>query len=187
MTYSSGKLDFSQVRLVGSNLILRPWKLVDKHSLIENANNINISINLRDQFPYPYTEKHADEWIKMTATSIFSKNCYFAIEVENKAVGGIGIMLGEDVHRCTAELGYWLGESYWNRGLMSEAVRLMKDYAFDSLPQLQRLHADPFSSNIASAKVLEKVGFQFEGRLKKSVINRNGKVLDQLVYSFIRE
>jgi RimJ/RimL family protein N-acetyltransferase len=91
------------------------------------------------------------------------------------------------VHRYTAELGYWLGESYWNRGLMSEAVKLMKDYVFDTFPQLQRLYAEPFSSNPSSAKVLEKAGFQFEGRLRKTVVNRDGNILDQLMYSFIRE
>ncbi|CAF3737315.1 unnamed protein product [Adineta steineri] len=107
-----------------------------------------------------------------TTTSTFNKNLYFAIEVEKKAVGGIGMMLGEDVHRCTAELGYWLGESYWNRGLMSEAVRLMKDYAFNSLPQLQRLHADPFSKNgnLNYSQFLREFGYT-----KRSALYPNAK------------
>ena len=76
----------------------------------------------------------------------------------------ISVELGKDIHRYTAELGYWLGEPYWNRGLMTEAVKLMKDYAFDTFPQLQRLYSVLFSNNLSSARVLEKVRFQCEGR-----------------------
>jgi len=187
MTNSGEELEVTSIRLIGVNVILRPWQLDDKQSLIENANNRNVSINLRDQFPYPYTDIDANEWLNIATISTVHRNQYFAIEVENKAVGGISIEFGKDVHRYTAELGYWLGESYWNRGLMSEAVKLMKDYAFDTFPQLQRLYAEPFSSNPSSAKVLEKAGFQFEGRLRKAVVNRDGNILDQLMYSFIRE
>jgi ribosomal-protein-alanine N-acetyltransferase len=187
MTNSSEGLEVTAIRQIGTNVILRPWRLEDKQSLIENANNHNVSINLRDQFPYPYTGIDADEWLNIATVLIVHRNQYFAIEVENKAVGGISIEFGKDVHRYTAELGYWLGESYWNRGLMSEAVKLMKDYAFNSFPQLQRLYAGPFSCNLSSTKVLEKAGFRFEGRSRKTVVNRDGTILDQLVYSFIRD
>ncbi|CAF1158383.1 unnamed protein product [Adineta ricciae] len=175
------------IRLVGDKVILRPWKSQDKQSLIENGNNYKIAINLRNQFPYPYTEQKADEWLNFVTSLTCTERLYLAIEVDEKAVGGIAISFGNDVHNCTAELGYWLGESYWNRGIMTEAVVLLRKYAFEKFPHLQRLYAEPFSSNLASTKVLEKAQFQFEGRLRKSVINRDGIVLDQLLYSFVRE
>lgn len=175
------------IRLVGNKIILRPWKSEDKQSLIKNANNYKIAINLRNQFPYPYTEQSADEWLDFVARLSSTESLFLAIETEEKAVGGIAITFGNDVHRCTAELGYWLGEAYWNRGIMTEAVVLLRKYAFEKFPHLQRLYAEPFSTNLGSTKVLEKAQFQFEGRLRKSVINRDGNVLDQLLYSFIRE
>jgi len=149
MINSGNEVEPSKVSLIGARVILRIWRSDDKHSLIENANNRNVAINLRDQFPYPYTDIDAVEWLSNTTTSTFGRNQYFAIEVENKAVGGISIECGKDIHRYTAELGYWLGEPYWNRGLMMEAVKLMKDYAFDTFPQLQRLYSVPFSNNLS--------------------------------------
>ncbi|CAF0945751.1 unnamed protein product [Adineta ricciae] len=115
------------IRLVGDKVILRPWKSEDKRSLIENGNNYKIAINLRNQFPYPYTEQSADEWLNFVTSLTCTERLYLAIEVDEKAVGGIAISFGNDVHDCTAELGYWLGESYWNRGIMTEAVVLLRN------------------------------------------------------------
>jgi ribosomal-protein-alanine N-acetyltransferase len=108
----------------------------------------------------------------------------FCIEVEGAAVGGIGIRLGHDVHRHTAELGYWLGEKFWGRGIMTEAVAAFANFSFENF-QLRRISAELFASNPGSARVLEKAGFAFEGRLKNNVI-KDGKPLDSLLYAKTR-
>jgi ribosomal-protein-alanine N-acetyltransferase len=93
----------------------------------------------------------------------------------------IGIHPGQDVHRHTATLGYWLGEEFWGRGIMSEAVTAVTDFCFESFP-LRRISAEVFANNRASARVLEKAGFSFEGRLKNNVL-KNGELLDSLLYA----
>ena len=105
----------------------------------------------------------------------------FCIEVHGAAVGGIGIRLGQDVHRHTAEVGYWLAEDFWGRGIMSETVAAFTNFCFENFP-LRRIYAEPFSNNPASARVLEKTGFVLEGRLRNNVI-KDGKILDSLLYA----
>ena len=117
----------------------------------------------------------------LEATVGFEPITIFCIEVNGAAVGGIGIHLGIDVHRRTAELGYWLGEEFWARGIMTEAVGAFTDFCFDRF-SLRRIYAEPFANNRASARVLEKAGFSFEGRLKNNVM-KDGQVLDSLLYA----
>ncbi|GHT07622.1 N-acetyltransferase [Bacteroidia bacterium] len=162
---------------------LREWQLSDAASLAENANNIKIWNNLRDAFPHPYTEKDGKEFIKM-AMALPKPATLLAIAVDGKAVGSIGLTLHSDVERITAELGYWLGEKYWNRGIMTEVVKEMLAYAFLHFP-LQKIYATPFGFNIASQKVLEKAGFEREAILKKAAI-KNGEIVDEHYYSFFR-
>jgi ribosomal-protein-alanine N-acetyltransferase len=105
----------------------------------------------------------------------------FCIEVNGAVAGGIGVRLGEDVHPHTATVGYWLGEDFWGRGIMSEAVAALTDFCFENFP-LRRISAQVFANNPASACVLEKAGFVFEARLKNNVI-KDGAVLDSLLYA----
>jgi ribosomal-protein-alanine N-acetyltransferase len=105
----------------------------------------------------------------------------FCIEIDGAAVGGIGIHVGQDVHRHTATLGYWLGEKFWGRGIVTEAVAALSDFWFENFP-LRRISAEVFANNPASARVLEKAGFVFEGRLKNNVV-KDGKLLDSLLYA----
>jgi len=105
----------------------------------------------------------------------------FCIEIEGAAVGGIGVRPGHDVHRHTATVGYWLGEDFWGRGIMTEALTAVTDFCFDNFP-LRRISAEVFSNNSASARVLEKAGFTFEGCLKNNVL-KDGKLLDSLLYA----
>ncbi len=105
----------------------------------------------------------------------------FCIEIEGAAVGGIGVHPGEDVHRHTATVGYWLGEEFWGRGIMTEAVTVVTDFCFENFP-LRRISAEAFANNPASARVLEKAGFIFEGCLKKDFL-KDGKLLDSLLYA----
>jgi ribosomal-protein-alanine N-acetyltransferase len=164
------------------HLLLRPWRSGDEESLARYANNRKVSIHLRDRFPFPYTLKDAQGWVSYAGTQNPVIN--FAIEVDSHAVGGISFMMGEDIFRYSAELGYWLGEPYWGKGLMPEAVKAVTEYGLSEL-KLKRIFAGVFESNPASARVLEKAGFQFESRMSKAVF-KEGKFLDQLIYVTIR-
>ena len=162
---------------------LRPFREGDRASIARYANNRRIWINLRDRFPHPYTPADADAWIRRVALHGPPTQC--AIEVAGEAVGGIGITLQEDVHRRSAELGYWLGEPFWGRGIMSEAVPAFTTYAFATC-DLCRIYATVFEWNPASARILEKAGYVLGGRLRMSV-TKDGRTIDQLLYARVRE
>jgi RimJ/RimL family protein N-acetyltransferase len=163
---------------------LREWQLSDVASLAENANNIRVWNNVRDCFPHPYTEEDGKQFIGMVlgkprpATDM-------AIVIDGKAVGGIGIVLKTDVERIGAEIGYWLGENCWNRGIMTEAVKETVSCVFLHFPELKKIYAPVFSFNIASQRVLQKAAFEREGILKQAAI-KNGKVTDLHYYSILK-
>ncbi|HEX6729006.1 MAG TPA: GNAT family N-acetyltransferase [Pyrinomonadaceae bacterium] len=159
---------------------VRSWQWKDRDSIVHHANNRNVWINLRDRFPHPYTVSDAKSWLESVIGRVPETN--FAIaSVDNEAVGGIGFILQPDVGYRSAEIGYWLGEDHWGRGLATEAVRAITDHAF-AHHDICRIYAHVFEWNAASARVLEKVGYVFEGRLKKSV-TKDGKTIDQLMYA----
>src|SRR5437764_2715945 len=158
---------------------IREWRPDDAASLAKHANNRRVWLGLRDAFPHPYTIEDANKFLRGSVAGLPRKN--FCIEIGGAAVGGIGLRLGEDVHRHTAEFGYWLAEEFWGRGIMSEVVLAFVDYCFKEF-SLNRLFAMPHSSNPASARVLEKAGFVLEGRLRKNVV-KDGQVLYSLVYA----
>jgi RimJ/RimL family protein N-acetyltransferase len=162
-----------------SKCVVRTFRLEDAPSIARNGNNRAIWRNLRDRFPHPYTEDDAVGYIRF----ILAKNPYhsLAIEVDGQAVGGLSLRPGEDIERVGAEIGYWLGEPYWGRGIMTDAVGLVTDYAFRAL-SLERVFAVPFTGNVASCRVLEKVGFVREGLMRRSAI-KDGQVLDQYLYA----
>jgi len=164
---------------------LRKWCLSDAASLAENANNINIWNNLRDALPHPYSEDDGKQFIEM-ALSQPNPPTLLAIVVDGKAVGSIGIFLRTDVERISAELGYFIGEKYWNRGIMTEAIKQMVAYAFANFSQLWKIYATPFDFNVASHKVLLKAGFEREAILKQAAI-KNGKIIDLYYYSIIKQ
>ncbi len=163
---------------------IRSWRWSDKDSLVKHANNWNVWITLRDIFPYPYTNENAEAWLNFACTSIPETN--FAISVDDEAVGGIGYSLNPDVFRCSAEIGYWLGEEYWGRGIATAALRALTGHIFDNHPEVQRIHAQVFESNTASVHVLEKAGYFCEARLRKSII-KNDIVMDHFVFVKFRE
>jgi [ribosomal protein S5]-alanine N-acetyltransferase len=158
---------------------IRPWSGSDAAALVKYANNRKIWLNLRDVFPHPYTRADARGFLRMVGRQ--TPTTFFAIATQEEAIGGIGVSLNQDVHRFTAELGYWLAEPYWGKGIMTEAVRKFTDSAFD-LFLLMRIYAEPYAHNAASCKVLEKAGFVLEGRLQRSAF-KDGHVLDQLLYA----
>jgi ribosomal-protein-alanine N-acetyltransferase len=164
----------------GDGFLIRPYQLADKWSLVKYANNKNISNNLRDRFPYPYTEKDAEWYINF----VLENNdpvTNFTIEINEEATGGIGFWPGEDVYRLNAEIGYWLGEDYWGRGIMTNVIRSIIKYIFENF-DIKRIYAMPFATSIGSVKTLEKAGFTKEATIHNGVI-KNGKVLDYYIYS----
>ena len=152
----------------------------DATSLAKHANNRGVSRTLRDRFPYPYGLEDAKEFLARATTGEGLERNY-CIEVDGSAVGSIGLTIGEDVYRLSAEFGYWLGEELWGQGIMSEVVPAFVNYCFAKF-SLKRMFASAYASNPASARVLEKSGFVFEGRLHKSVI-KDGQILDSLLYA----
>jgi len=163
--------------------MIRSWCDADLETLQSYANNRKIWLNLRDVFPHPYTIEDARWWIEHTSQENPERS--FAIASAEEPIGGIGLIFGDGVHRCSAELGYWLGEPYWGRGIMTRAVSALTEYALKKLP-LNRIYAEPFANNLASIRVLEKAGFQREGTLRASVI-KNGEILDQILYACLGE
>jgi RimJ/RimL family protein N-acetyltransferase len=164
----------------GSAYSLRPWRRGDVDALTRFANNRNIWINLRDRFPHPYTRADAEAWI-VSCESHAGNSMHFAIDVGNQAIGGVGIELLDDVHRRTAEIGYWLAEPYWGRGFATAAVIETTRYAFAELP-IDRMQALVFEWNPASARVLEKAGYLFEARLRRFIF-KDGRVGDGILYA----
>jgi [ribosomal protein S5]-alanine N-acetyltransferase len=163
--------------------MLRPWNDGDVAALAKYANNRNIWLNLRDGFPHPYTLENAQAFIRMAGKQ--APVTFGALATSAEAIGGIGITINADVHRLTAELGYWLAEPYWGRGIMTEAVTRFTDYVFERFGLL-RVYAEPYATNANSCHVLEKAGFALEGRLKSSVI-KDGQILDQFMYARVKE
>jgi len=167
------------MNIVLKKCVLREWQWQDKASLIKNADNIKIARMVKDRFPHPYNNTAADDWLRIVTAENPQTN--FAIVINNKAVGGIGFESQGDIFRRSAEIGYWLGEAYWGKGIMTEAVIAVTAYAFQQF-DLCRLYAGVFATNSASVRVLEKAGYLFEGRLRKS-ITKYGETIDQLLFA----
>jgi RimJ/RimL family protein N-acetyltransferase len=165
--------------LQGERCRVRPWRKDDAPSLVRHANNLNVAKQLRDRFPHPYTHEAAKDFLKFAVGAEGRTN--FAIEVAGEAAGGIGYVPGADVERYSAEVGYWLGETYWGRGIVSEALRLLTDYAFGELGFL-RLFALPFEENIGSIRVLERAGYVREGVLRASSV-KYGAPRNQVLFA----
>ena len=163
---------------------VRDWRPDDAAALARHANDRRIWLNLRDAFPHPYTLTDAAAFLA-TATAMRPAT-WFAVTVNEEAVGGIGYTLHTDVERVGAEIGYWLGAAFWGRGIMTAALRAVTVHAFRTHPDLRRIYAVPYVTSAASAHILEKVGYRLEGRMRQSAI-KDGQILDQFVYGILRE
>ena len=157
---------------------LRPLEPGDAASLAAHANDREIWLNLRDRFPHPYSLQDAETYIAMIKNQ--SPVTSFGIIVGGSAVGGISLMPGKDIERCSAEIGYWLGRVFWGRGIATDAVRALTSYGFEELG-LARVFAIPFARNPASARVLEKSGYVKEGFMRRSAL-KDGVLVDQWLY-----
>jgi len=162
---------------------VRSWRWDDQEALVRHANNRRVWINLKDRFPHPYTLADAQDWLLRAEQ--MKPESHFAITVDGAAAGGIGLTFQQDVYRRSAEIGYWLGEEFWGRGIATVCLRAVTDYAFAQFG-LCRLYAGVFEWNPASMRVLEKAGYLLEGRLRQSV-TKDGKTIDQLLYAITRD
>ncbi len=166
--------------------ILRPWgQPNDAEDVAFFANNPRIARNLRDVFPYPYALSDARTFIQSCVEKEGAGQLCRAIAVDGRAVGSVAVFAGSDVYRKSAELGYWLAEPYWGNGIMPEAVRRLCAEAFDVL-DVVRIYAEPYVTNSASRRVLEKAGFALEGILKSSVY-KNDRLIDSCIYALLRD
>ena len=170
------------MRLVLDPCEVRSWRRADAPALARHANSRRVWLNLRDRFPHPYALADAHAFLDVAEAQ--HPPTVFAIAVGEEAVGGIGLTPGTDVERCSAEIGYWVGEALWGRGIATAAVRGFSEWALAAFG-LTRLYALPYARNAASVRVLEKAGYTFEGRLRRSAV-RDGEVLDQLLYALVR-
>ncbi|SEC51949.1 Protein N-acetyltransferase, RimJ/RimL family [Tenacibaculum sp. MAR_2009_124] len=157
------------------SILLRPLQISDAAEITVLLNNKNIWDHLRNYIPFPYTEKDAKDFINMIHKEDLLQN--FVIEYNGKLSGVIGLTLQKDIYTNSAELGYWLGEPFWGKGIMTQAIKLMIEIGFSKL-DLRRIYAGVFAFNIGSMKALEKNGFEKEGVFKHAVI-KNEKVYDE--------
>jgi len=160
---------------------LRPWTPDDLESVYQNANNPNITRFMSDGFPN--TPEKWKSFIEFAGTN--SSILYRAIDIDGKAVGGIGISPNNDIHRKNAELGYWLGETYWGKGIITDAIREIIQLGFAKF-DIDRIYARPFETNFASHRVMEKCGFTLEAKLGKAVI-KDGELFDEWIYAIRRK
>jgi RimJ/RimL family protein N-acetyltransferase len=162
---------------------IRSLEHIDVEAIVKNANNREVSKYMRDSFPYPYTKENAVQWIDFVMKNYSS--LFFAIADETELIGGIGAMPQTDVHRFSAEVGFWLGQSHWNKGIITKALPVFCNYLFTNF-DFNRLTANVFEGNEASKKVLKKNGFVLEGTQRKSVFKENIFV-DHYIFGLLKE
>lgn len=167
------------------DFLLTDWKTEYISDIAKYANNKKIADNLRDGFPHPYTYEDARNYIAMCIENTGKSQLCQAIVAEGHGVGSVGVFVKDDVYRKSAELGYWLAEPYWGKGIMSRAVRQICDQAFARF-DIVRIFAEPYAYNNGSIKVLEKAGFTLEGVMKQSVY-KNGQIFDACMYAKLKE
>jgi len=161
------------------NIVLRKWRIEDADALSFLANNRKIADKLRDRFPHPYTRQDAVQWIGLQEAR--EPVTDFAVEAEGKLSGGCGLILQQDIYRCSAEIGYWVGEPYWGKGIATAAVQKLVTYISLTFPSVIRIYAEVFVNNNPSKRVLGKNGFSLESTRKKAVI-KNNILLDDEVW-----
>jgi [ribosomal protein S5]-alanine N-acetyltransferase len=165
-------------------IVLRPWAIGDASQLASIADNKKIADNVRDVLPFPYSNKDALNWLNI----ILSENNpprFFAITIDNQVVGSIGIISKTDIYRKNFEIGFFLSENFWGKGIATRAIKAATSYAFRDF-DIVRIYAESFSDNIGSRRALEKAGFRLEAILKNSII-KNGIIKDSCIYSVLKE
>jgi ribosomal-protein-alanine N-acetyltransferase len=172
--------------VVNDQVHLSEFQATDKLALIQHLNDRDI-YNRTLRISFPYTDAAADEWLALVAkiTQQQGRPVDFAIRSGNDAlIGGCGFdgfQVGKS-HR--AEIGYWLAKPFWGQGIMTAVVQRMCQHAFEEFG-LVKIIAHVFSHNPASARVLEKCGFQEEGFLRKHCL-KDGQFIDARLFALLR-
>ena len=151
------------------NCKIRKWKLSDAKDLSVAVSNKKIQDNLRNGLPYPYLEQDGIDYISSMLSANEDETFAFAITLYDKVIGSIAVFRQQNIHRQTAEMGYYIAEEYWGKGIMTEAVKQICEYVFKH-SDILRIYAEPFAHNMGSCRVLEKAGFQYEGTLRSNAI-----------------
>lgn len=167
------------------DISIKKWKIEDAEQLKNAINNEKILDNLRDGIPYPYTIENAQEFITQTLNAHKDSQYSWAILVDNKVIGSVGVFRKDNIHYKTTEIGYYIAEEYWGNGIMTKVIKEVCNYIFNET-DIIRIFAEPFAYNIPSCKVLEKAGFELEGILRNNAI-KNDKILDMKMYSIIKK
>lgn len=157
---------------------IRPWTIDDATALAQILNNRNIVCNLRDGIPFPYTVKDAIDYLANTA--IPQSYYHFCIDVNRQVAGSIAILPKNDVYRKTAEIGYYVAEPYWKRGIGTKAIGLATEYVWKNL-DVVKIYAEVFEFNKPSMRALEKNNYHLEAVRKKHVI-KNGRFWDDYLW-----
>jgi [ribosomal protein S5]-alanine N-acetyltransferase len=171
------------MEILFEGIVLRPWSISDAPKLAVLADNKKISDNLRDGLPFPYTLNDAKNWLNI----IIPENNpprYFAITLDNQLVGSIGIVSKTDIYRKNFEIGFFISEDFWGRGIATKAIKAAVSYAFREF-DIIRVYAEVFSDNLASRRALEKAGLKLEAKLAKNII-KNGIIQDSCIYSVLK-
>jgi RimJ/RimL family protein N-acetyltransferase len=172
------------MEILFEGVILRPWSITDAGELAIIADNKKVADNLRDGFPNPYSLKDAIDWLNL----ILPENQpprFFAIVADNKLVGSIGIVTKSDIYRKNFEIGYFLAEEHWGKGIATRAIKAVTSYGFKDF-DVVRIYAEPFADNPGSRRALEKAGYTLEAILHRNVI-KNGIIKDSCIYSVLKE
>lgn len=166
------------------DFMLREWQMEDLPHLVKNANSKKIAETLRNRFPHPYTKEDGEYFLYLCKSAEASKELFYAITIDDIAVGSISLSRKDDIYCRTAELGYWVGEAFWGQGVATTAVKELCSKAF-GLMDIVRIYSECVQTNYASQKVLERAGFQLEGHLRKSIF-KNGVLLDSYIYGLTK-
>lgn len=172
------------MEILFEGIVLRPWSIKDAGRLASIADNKNISDNLRDGFPFPYSVSDAINWLEI----ILPENNpprFFAIIADKSIVGSIGLVTKPDIYRKNIEIGYFLDQEFWGRGIATKAIKAATSYAFKDF-DIVRVYAEPYSDNAGSRKALENAGYIHEATFRKNVI-KNGIIKDSCIYSVLKE
>lgn len=163
-------------------IFLKKWSNSDKEGLISLCNSVNRDY-LSDRLPVPYLDNDAKRWLNMVAQCEGKEGVFRAIVVNKQIVGSISVKCKTDVYRIDAELGYMLQTEWWNRGIVTEAVKKICEMAFQEL-DIKRITAKIFQPHIASQRVLQKNGFLHEGTLQSAVL-KNGRIYGLSIYGLL--
>ncbi len=162
---------------------LRKWQSSDKESLKALCNAVDRQY-LSDRLPYPYTDSDAEWWLNMVTEAEGKSGLFRAVTVGGQVVGSISVERREDVYRIDGELGYMLLTDHWSQGIMTQAVAQITRLAFELL-DIQRISAHVFAPNIASARVLEKNGYEKEATIRRGAI-KNGEIHTIVQYGWVK-